>query len=88
MSSRDTLDKVKLILVTKLNLEKKAEDINDDELLFQGGLNLDSLDSLEIIIAVERQFGIKIPDEDLKESGKIFESIRTLSDYIDKLRSK
>jgi len=88
MASRETLDKLKQILVTKLKVDRKPEKIGDNELLFKGGLELDSIDSLEIIIAVEKVFGVRMPDEDLKEPEKIFKSVGTLADYIDKLISK
>lgn len=56
------------------------EDIATDASLFGDGLGLDSIDALELIVLLEKEYGIKI--EDPKEGKKIFHSIDTLADYI------
>lgn len=58
----------------------KPEDIATDASLFGDGLGLDSIDALELIVLLEKEYGIKI--EDPKEGKKIFHSIDTLADYI------
>lgn len=89
MDTEPAIKRLKKLLVEQLNLNRDAESIADEEELFRGGLNLDSIDSLEIIIAVEREFGIAISDEELKEPEKIFKNIKTLSDFIEEhLRAK
>jgi len=58
-----------------------VDEIDDDAPLIggPGGLQLDSLDALEIAVALHREFGIEIVEE---EATKAFESIRTLSDFL------
>ena len=69
-------------LIEELNLEEVTpEEINPDEPLFgDGGLGLDSIDALEIILILERNYGIKIKNP--AEGKQIFYSIRTLANYI------
>ncbi len=62
------------------------EDIKDDEPLFGEGLGLDSIDSLELIVLMDREYGIKITDP--KEGRKILVDINTMVDYIEKNRTK
>ena len=73
-------------IIEALNLEDLTpEDIKDDELLFGEGLELDSIDALELIIILDKDYGIKLDDP--KKGKKIFESIETMANYIDKNRS-
>ncbi|NOX84935.1 MAG: acyl carrier protein [Chlorobi bacterium] len=70
-------------IIEQLNLEDlEPEDIDPDEPLFGDGLGLDSIDALELIVLLEKQYGIKI--ENPKEGQKIFYSIRTMAEYITK----
>lgn len=74
-------------IVEFLNLiDTKPEDINDDEPLFGGSLELDSIDSLELIVMLERHYGIKI--EDPKEGRKVLVNINTMADYVEEHRTK
>jgi acyl carrier protein len=74
-------------IVKFLNLlSVKPEDIKDDEPLFGEGLGLDSIDSLELIVLLDREYGIKINDP--KEGRKILVDINTMSEYIEKHRTK
>ncbi len=74
-------------LIQALNLEDvTVEDIVDSEPLFGDGLGLDSIDALEIILILERNYGIRLTKPE--EGKKIFYSIDTLSDYISKNRKK
>ena len=79
---RELMDEVKGKLIEELNLEEiTPEDIDDEAPLFEDeGLGLDSIDALEIILILEREYGIKI--ENPGEGKQIFYSVRTLSDYI------
>ncbi len=73
--------KLKELLVENLSLEDVSpEDIKDDEILFGEGLGLDSLDAVEIVVLLQRNFGIEI--KDMKEGQKIFYSIDTLANYV------
>ncbi len=74
-------------IVEFLNLlNVKPEDIKDDEPLFGEGLGLDSIDSIELIVLLNREYGIVI--EDPKEGRKILVNINTMVDYIEKNRTK
>jgi acyl carrier protein len=62
------------------------EEIKDDEPLFGDGLGLDSIDSLELIVLLKREYGITIRDP--KEGRKILVNINTMIDYIEQNREK
>jgi len=68
-------------MIQYLNLlEITPEDIADDQPLFGEGLALDSIDSLELAVLLEREYNIKITDP--KEGRKIFVNVNTIVDYI------
>jgi acyl carrier protein len=74
-------------MVQFLNLTSLApEDIKDDESFFGDGLGLDSIDSLELIVLLEKEYGISIKDP--KEGRKILTDINTMADYVEKNRKK
>jgi acyl carrier protein len=76
------IQKIKEQVIEVLNLEEiTPQDINTDAPLFGDGLGLDSIDALELIVLLEKQYGIKI--EDPKDGKKIFFSIRTIAEYIE-----
>lgn len=78
---------LKLQIIEALNLQgMQPEEIEDNAPLFGEGLGLDSIDSLEMIVLMERNYGIKI--EDPREGRKVFESINTMADYIAANRKK
>ncbi len=77
----ELIEKLKQEVIQQLNLEEiSAEDIDPDAPLFGEGLGLDSIDALELIVLLEKNYGIKI--EDPKDGKKIFFSIRTMAEYI------
>jgi acyl carrier protein len=74
-------------IVEFLNLTSvKPEDIKDDEPLFGEGLGLDSIDSIELIVLLGREYGINIKDP--KEGRKILVDINTMVAYIEQHRTK
>ena len=78
---------VKEQIIQFLNLTTvKPEDIKDDEPLFGEGLGLDSIDSIELIVLLSREYGITIQDP--KEGRKILTDINTMVSYIEKNRTK
>src|SRR5881628_816133 len=57
--------RIKDLLVSRLKLDVKPEEIGDDSPLFGEGLGLDSIDALELVLAVEQTFGVRIEDEEV-----------------------
>ncbi|MFT4023880.1 MAG: phosphopantetheine-binding protein [Flavihumibacter sp.] len=78
---------LKLQIIQSLNLQgMQPEEIDDAAPLFGDGLGLDSIDSLELIVLLERNYGIKIQDP--REGRRVFESIDVMADYIQAHRTK
>jgi acyl carrier protein len=76
-----TQDRIKRLIVESLNLEgMKPEMIEDDAPLFGEGLGLDSVDALELVVALEKEFGIKIKSQEI--GREVFSSVSTLSEFI------
>lgn len=68
-------------IIAVLNLEgMKPEDIENDAPLFGEGLGLDSIDALELIVLMEKNYGIKL--EDPAKGREIFKSISTMAAFI------
>jgi acyl carrier protein len=76
----DELDLARLIVLT-LNLEDHPEDIDPDASLYGEGLGLDSIDVLELALAVSKTYGVKLRADDENNRG-IFTSLRTLNQHI------
>ncbi|MHB0972498.1 MAG: phosphopantetheine-binding protein [Thermoanaerobaculia bacterium] len=73
--------KLKELLIERLKFEDMTpEDIGDDDPLFEGGLGLDSIDALEIVVMLESEFGLKIKNEGAARES--FRSIATLAQFI------
>ena len=74
--------KIKQLIIDSLDLEDiTVEDIPDDEPLFGEGLGLDSIDALELGMALKKEFNLK-SDKDKDENKKHFYSVKTIADYI------
>ena len=72
---------IKQLIVDELDLQgRTADDIDETAPLFGEGLGLDSLDALQIAMAVEERFGVRIPEG--KEAHPIFRSVATLAAYV------
>ncbi|HTM65608.1 MAG TPA: phosphopantetheine-binding protein [Flavipsychrobacter sp.] len=73
--------KLKQQIIESLNLQgMEPKDIDDNAPLFGEGLGLDSIDSLELMVLLERNYGIKI--EDAREGRKVLSSVQSMADYI------
>lgn len=74
-------------IIENLNLEDiSIEDIDNTDVLFGDGLGLDSIDALELIVMLDKDYGIKLADP--KKGKEIFESIDSMAKYISENRSK
>ncbi|MGQ9495162.1 MAG: phosphopantetheine-binding protein [Thermoanaerobaculaceae bacterium] len=84
MSETALHKKVKELIINRLQLEGiTPADINNAAPLFGDGLGLDSIDALELVIGIEKEFGVRIQDEEV--GTKAFASVNALVDF---LRSK
>lgn len=74
-------------IIEALNLEEMTpEDIDTEAPLFGEGLGLDSIDALELIVLLEKNYGIKLANP--AEGKAIFKSVATIADYVSKNRKK
>jgi len=79
--TNELIFKLKEEIIEVLNLEEvKPEDIDENAPLFGEGLGLDSIDALELIVLMEKNYGIKLIDA--AESREIFQSIKVMAEYI------
>lgn len=75
------------LIIETLNLDLKAADIDPAAPLFGEGLGLDSIDVLEIALAISKTYGIKLRSDD-KDNANIFRSLRSLNRHIQQSRAK
>ena len=74
-------------IIDALNLEEMtADDIDTDGALFGEGLGLDSIDALELIVLMEKDYGIKLANP--SDGKAIFKSIRSIAEYVSNHRTK
>ena len=71
---------IKCLIVAALGLDIDPVEIPDDEVLFGGGMDLDSMATLEIVSAIEEAFGIMVEDDEL--TAELFDSVETLAEYV------
>ncbi|WP_255406408.1 phosphopantetheine-binding protein [Prevotella sp. KH2C16] len=81
-------EELKTKILKALNLEElKPEDVDNDAPLFgEDGIGLDSIDALELIVLLEKDYGIRIKDP--KAGKEIFKSIHVMADYVAANRKK
>ena len=81
MSDTDLRQSIKEMLVKNLMLQTTAEAIGDDLPLFgPGGLGLDSIDALELVVSMEKTFGVGVPNSEV--AAKALRTVNTIHDYI------
>ncbi len=80
-STSPTLDELKQLIIESLQLEGMTPDqIGDEDALFGEGLGLDSVDALEMVVAMEQQFKVKIDSESIDANA--FKSVSTMHTFI------
>lgn len=73
--------KLKCMIIERLKLEDIGpEDVSDDDPIFAGGLDLDSLDALDLVLLLEKEFNVRIRDPE--QARQILSTINTLAEYI------
>ncbi len=83
----DLVLELKESIIEALSLEDvKPEDIDADAPLFGSGLGLDSIDALELIVLMEKKYGIKLKDP--QKGKEVFKSVNVMADFIAKNRTK
>lgn len=82
------INEIKAELINALHLDgMKPEDLDADAPLFgEGGIGLDSIDALEIIVMLEKNYGIRLSN--VSESKAIFKSIRSIAEYVKEHKSE
>jgi acyl carrier protein len=80
MSKSFVLELKKLIIHTLKLEEITPEEIEDDGPLFGEGLGLDSIDALELVVALEKTYGVVIPDSEMGK--KVFRSVNDLAQFV------
>jgi acyl carrier protein len=77
----ELIEKLKQLIITRLKLaDMTPEMIETDAPLFGEGLGLDSIDALELVLGLEKEFGVVIPDAEVGK--KVFQSVRTMAQYV------
>jgi acyl carrier protein len=75
------IEKIKQLIIQRLKLvDMTPEMIENDAPLFGEGLGLDSIDALELVLGLEKEFGVIIPDAEVGK--KVFQSVRTMAQYV------
>lgn len=75
------------LIVTSLNLEVSADEIEPEAPLYGDGLGLDSIDILELSLAISKTYGVQLKSDDA-DNDKIFSSLRSLNQHIQQRQSK
>lgn len=79
--SDEIISKVKQMIIDSLRIEGMSPaEIETDAPLFGEGLGLDSIDALQLVVAMEKEFGVVVPDA--ATGSKVFASVRSMADYI------
>jgi len=79
--SEELIQKIKQMIIESLRIEgMTADEIETDAPLFGEGLGLDSIDALQLVVALEKTFGVVVPDA--ATGTKVFASVRSMADFI------
>lgn len=81
MSSEELIGQVKKLIIDALRIEgMEPEEIDTDAPLFGEGLGLDSIDALQLVVSMEKEYGVVVPDA--ATGTKVFQSVRSMAQYI------
>jgi acyl carrier protein len=81
MGEPDLRRQIKEMLVKNIMLQTTSDQITDEMPLFgPGGLGLDSIDALELVVSMEKTFGVGVPNSEV--AGKALQTVNTIHDYI------
>lgn len=75
------------LIVTTLNLDVSADQIDPGAPLYREGLGLDSIDVLEIALAISKKYGVQIRSDD-SDNVRIFQSLRSLNEHVQRHRTR
>ena len=79
----DLKQKIKEILIEELMLQEEVSEIGDDMPLFGEGLGLDSVDALQLVVALEKNFGLKVGDAE--KAKRILQNVNSIATAIDEM---
>jgi acyl carrier protein len=86
-TTQELIVELQQLIIKQLNLQDvKPESFDENTPLFGEGLGLDSIDALELVVLLDKNYGIKLYDP--KESRKIFFNVKTIAEYIQQNRPK
>lgn len=78
-----TRQRLKVLLISELMLDMKEDDIGDDTPLFgPAGIGLDSVDALQVVVMIEKNFGFKMADQE--QAKRVLHSVSTIADALEK----
>ena len=79
--SEELIEQVKQLIIDSLRIEgMDISGIDTDAPLFGEGLGLDSIDALQLVVGMEKAYGVVVPDAET--GNKVFRSVRTMAEYI------
>jgi acyl carrier protein len=82
MATEDLKESIKEMMVENLMLKVSKEDIRDDMPLFgPEGLGLDSIDALELVVSLEKRFGVSVPNSDVAKNA--LATVNTIASYVE-----
>jgi acyl carrier protein len=85
--TKELILQLKKLIIERLKLEEVSpEEIGTNDPLFGEGLGLDSIDALELVLGLEKEYGVIIPDAEVGQ--KVFQSVRTIAQYVVENRTK
>ena len=86
MASQELKEEIKAMMVENLMLRTPQEEIGDDLPLFgPEGLGLDSIDALELVVSLEKRFGVSVPNSDVAKNA--LATVNTVADYVEAHRA-